>query len=142
MWLVVIWWVGERSFCSQCVKRSPIEKPENNGFYCGFFLRGTPKNPYFPVLCYNMGTGEGNGNANRTGARKRTLSKFNRFSFRDIIRVSKGTEHKPNRPTQTDFFNPLKSRAIIRMSTGQVLERVPLLPIDKYSKEYRSLYVL
>ena len=36
MWLVVVWWVCERSFCSQCVKRSPIEKPENNGFYYGF----------------------------------------------------------------------------------------------------------
>ena len=43
MWLVVAWWVGERSFCSQCVKRSPIEKPENKGFYCSFFYRERQK---------------------------------------------------------------------------------------------------
>ena len=125
MWLVVVWRVGERSFCSQCVKRSPIEKPENKGFYCSFFSRGTPKNPYFPVLCYNMGTGEENGNANRTGTGRR--EKFNRLWSGVIIRVSQKTE-----PTDTSrFFNPFESRAIIRVSTGQVLERMPLLPIDK-----------
>ena len=43
MWLVVVWWVCERSFFSQCVKRSPIEKPENKGFYCSFFYRERQK---------------------------------------------------------------------------------------------------
>ena len=66
-----------------------------------FFLRGTPKNPYFPVLCYNMGTGEGNGNANQTGTGRK--AKFNRFSFRDIIRVSRGTDTK----NRTDRHKPI-----------------------------------
>lgn len=142
MWLVVIWLADECSFCSQCLKRSPIDLPLAKGFSYGFFTPITPKNPYLLALVYNIATETGNGNANRTGTRKRTLLKFNRFSFRDIIRVSKGTEQKTEPNDTNRFFNPFENRVIITVSTGRVLERVLLLPIDKYSKEYRSLYVL
>ena len=76
-----------------------------------------------------MGTGEGNGNANRTGTGRK--KKFNRLSFRDIIMVSTGTDTTTEPNDTNRFFNPLESRVIIRLSTGQVLERVPSLPIDK-----------
>ena len=86
--LVGVWAFILQSVCEKITHR----KAWKQRLLLWFFLRGTPKNPYFPVLCYNMGTGEGNGNANRTGTGRK--AKFNRLSFRGIIRVSKGTDTK------------------------------------------------
>ena len=91
---LVVWLVDECLFCSQCVKRSPIEKPENNGFYYGFFYPHNAKKSIFFVMCYNGVTGKGNGNANRTGTQERTPKKINRFRTCGIITLSKGTASK------------------------------------------------
>ena len=48
-----------------------------------------------------MGTGEENGNANRTGTGRK--EKFNRLSSGDIIMVSKGTDTK----NRTDRHKPI-----------------------------------
>lgn len=53
MWLVVVWWVGERSFCSQCVKRSPIDLPLAKGFSYGFFYPHNAKKSISSGMWYN-----------------------------------------------------------------------------------------
>ena len=95
--LVGVWAFILQSVCKKITHRKTLKQR----LLLWFFLPGTPKNLYFPVWCYNMGTGEGNGNTNRTGTGRK--AKFNRLSFRVIIRASKGTDTK----NRTDRHKPI-----------------------------------
>ena len=46
-WVGGGWWMGECSFCSQCLKRSPIDLPLAKGFSYGFFYPNNAKKSIF-----------------------------------------------------------------------------------------------
>ena len=72
-----------------------------------------------------------NGNVPRE--RKRKAQK-NQSLFNPLYNKSVPRERKRKRGTNR-FFNPLKSRVIIKMSAGHRLEKVAYCPIDKDLKK-------